>query len=219
MFPLSSPVRSAPSRSVPLSLSELTYSHHACLHCRPSKCGVRFRFRDTTSNGRTEKGEKRRRPFSLEWSRGSLSHPSPVRLSQSPNPNVRTSPSGGEDERTRAPETASSCMSSCCAQTQIRFKRRARGPVNRKDDKRGTPSSSPYAHCPPIHLILKTHLDKRARRPFLEFPQIPNPLRCPILFASLPEAPCLFQEPFCRLLALPASPRPTTMPPPPPSRD
>ena len=186
--------------------SELTNSHHACLHCRPrpSKCGVRFRFRDTTSNGRTEKGEKRR-PFSLEWSRGSLSHPSPVRLSQS----KCTSPSGGEGERTRAPKTASSCMSSCCAQTQIRFKRRVRGPVNRKDDKRGTPSSSPYAHCPPIHLILlKTHLDKpkRARRPFLEFPQIPNPLRrCPILFASLPEAPCLFQEPFCRLLALPAA--------------
>ena len=127
--------------------------------------------------------------------------PPSVRLSQS----KCTSPSGGEDERTRAPETASSCMSSCCAQTQIRFKRRARGSVNRKDDKRGTPSSSPYAHCPPIHLILKTHLDKRARRPFLEFPQIPNPLRCPILFASLPEAPCLFQEPFCRLLALPAS--------------
>ena len=203
------------SFSVRTSLSELTNSHHACLHCRPSKCGVRFRFRDTTSNGRTEKGEKRR-PFSLEWSRGSLSHPSPVRLSQS----KCTSPSGGEDERTRAPETASSCMSSCCAQTQIRFKHRARGPVNRKDDKRGTPSSSPYAHCPPIHLILKTHLDKRARRPFLEFPQIPNPLRCPILFASLPEAPCLFQEPFCRLLALPTClPRPTTMPPPPPSRD
>ena len=76
-----------PYLSLSLSLSELTNSHHACLHCRPSKCGVRFRFRDTTSNGRTEKGEKRRAAHSHL---SGVVAPSAIRRpSASPNPNVR----------------------------------------------------------------------------------------------------------------------------------